>query len=171
MISAFCERREGGRDMRTKQAAPEGDVRSAAQNLVARLPLREIFQNRELADAFLSELMLALARESSRENRRERQREGIAQAKARGVRFGKPSRSLPENFEDMRQAWRSGWCSLRDAAEACGMPESSFYTAAQRAEKAAQETAEKNSADHIPSGAAVKVHAPARERADESATA
>jgi len=164
MISAFYERRKGGRSMRANKAAPEGDVRIAAQDLVARLPLREIFQNRELADAFLSELMLALARESSRENRRERQREGIAQAKARGVRFGKPSRALPENFEDARRAWRGGLLSLREAAEECGMPESSFYTAAQRAERDAREAAGKN-------GAPVKAHAPAPERGRETATA
>ncbi len=117
------------------------DPRVTAQRLVAQIPLQEIFQNRELADAFLSELMLALARESSRENRRERQRKGIAEAKARGVQFGKPSRPLPENFESVRQTWRDGWLTLKEAAKECEMPESSFYVAAQRAEKAAQEAA------------------------------
>ncbi len=101
---------------------PEADPRAAAQRLVALLPLREIFQDRELADAFLSELMLALARESSREARRELQRKGIAQAKAQGVRFGKPARPLPENFEEVRQAWRNGRLSLKEAAQACKMP-------------------------------------------------
>jgi len=127
--------------MRSKQTAAvlDGDPRAAAQRLVAQIPLQMIFENRELADAFLSELMLALARESSRENRRERQRKGIAEAKARGVRFGKPASPLPDNFESVRQTWRGGWLSLKEAARACGMPESSFYTAAQRAEKAAQE--------------------------------
>ncbi len=117
---------------------PETDPRAAAQRLVAQLPLREIFQDRELANAFLSELMLAIARESSREARRELQRKGIAQAKAQGVRFGKPTRPLPENFEEVRQAWRGGWLSLKEAAKACKMPESSFYKAAQRAEDAGE---------------------------------
>jgi len=133
--------------MRSMQTAPQakadpsavltldGDPRVTAQNLVARLPLREIFQNRELADAFLSELMLALARESSRESRRALQRKGIAEAKAQGVRFGKPSRPLPDNFEEACQAWRSGGFSLKEAAKECGMPESTFYYAAQRMEK------------------------------------
>ncbi len=122
--------------MRSKQAAPDGDPRIAARKLIAQIPLREIFQDRELADAFLSELMLALARESSREDIRERQRKGIAEAKARGVRFGKPSRPLPENFENVCQTWRNGELSLKEAAEECGMPESSFYAAAQKTEKA-----------------------------------
>jgi len=116
-------------------AAPDGGPRAAARELIARLPLREIFQDRELADAFLSELMLALARESSRESRRELQRKGIEAAKAQGVRFGKPSRPLPENFEEARQAWRDGWFSLKEAAKKCGMPESTFYYAAQRVER------------------------------------
>ncbi len=120
--------------MRTKKAELDGDPRITAQNLIAQLPLREIFQNRELADAFLSELMLALARESSREDRRERQRKGIAEAKTRGVRFGKNSRPLPENFEEARQGWREGWYSLREAAQTCGMPETTFYDAVRRVE-------------------------------------
>lgn len=110
------------------------DARSRAQDLIARLPLREIFQDRELADAFLSELMLALARESSRENRRALQEKGIAEARAQGVRFGKPARPLPENFEEVRRAWRDGQLSVRAAADLCGMPRSSFYHAARRAE-------------------------------------
>lgn len=122
--------------MRSKQAkaVPGGSPRDTARDMVAQIPLREIFQNQELADAFLSELMLAIARESSRSDIMERQRKGIAEAKARGVRFGKPARELPENFEDVRQSWREGWLSLKQAAEECGLPESTFYYAAQRAE-------------------------------------
>ncbi len=112
--------------MGSEQPAPEADPRAAAQRLVALLPLREIFQDRELADAFLSELMLALARESSREARRELQRKGIAQAKAQGVRFGKPARPLPENFDEVRFAWRRGEFNLITAAQLCGMPKSTF---------------------------------------------
>jgi len=123
-------------NMRSKQAETtlNGDAKSTARDMVAQIPLREIFRNQELADAFLSELMLAIARESSRENIMARQRKGIAEAKARGVRFGKPARPLPENFEDVRQSWREGWLSLKQAAEECGLPESTFYYAAQRAE-------------------------------------
>lgn len=119
-------------------AVPEaeaGDPKAAAQGLIARLPLREVFQDKALADAFLSELLLTLARESSYEERRERQRKGIAEAKAHGARFGKPARALPENFEDARQAWRDGRLSMKEAAELCGLPKTTFYDAAQRAEK------------------------------------
>jgi len=113
----------------------DADPKTVAQNVVAQLPLQRIFQDQELSDAFLSELMLALARESSYKNRRERQKEGIEQAKAQGVRFGKPSHPLPDNFEEVRQAWRDGLISMKEAASQCGMARTTFYNAALRAEK------------------------------------
>ena len=63
-----------------------------------------------------------------------RQAEGIAAAKARGVRFGPKARALPDSFDDLRQAWRGGRITLREAASACGMPKSTFYDAALRTE-------------------------------------
>ncbi len=119
---------------------PRGDPRSVARGLVALLPLREIFRDKELSDAFLAELLLTIARESSHESRKELQRQGIAQAKAQGVRFGKPRRSLPENFEEMRQAWRDGECSITEAAEQCGLARPTFSEAVKRAEYARAET-------------------------------
>ena len=53
-------------------------------------------------------------------------------AKAKGVRFGRPAKPLPDNFDEMHQAWRNGQMTLGQAANACGMPESSFYNAAVR---------------------------------------
>ncbi len=115
----------------------EGDPHAAAQRVIALLPLREIFQDKALADAFLSELMLSLARESSLESRRELQRKGIEEAKAQGVRFGKPARPLPENFEEAHHAFRSGKLSAKEAAGLCGMARTTFYNAVQRAEGSA----------------------------------
>jgi len=120
----------------------DGDPRAAARSLIAQLPLREVFQDQTLADIFLSELMLAVARESSYENRRALQKKGIEKAKAQRVRFGRPTLPLPENFEEVRQVWRAGQITMKEAAEECGMAESTFYYAVQRAEKAAQENGE-----------------------------
>ncbi len=111
------------------------DPKAAAQNLIAQLPLRAIFQDQALADAFLSELFLSLARESSHERRREQLQKGIDEARAQGVRFGAPVKPLPENFEEARLAWRSGQISVRAAAEQCGMSKTRFYNAARRVEK------------------------------------
>lgn len=116
----------------------QSDHRAAARQLIAQLHLQEVFQDPAFADAFLSELLLALARESSSKNRRERQKKGIEAARAQGVRFGAPSRPLPENFDEARRAWRNGQYTIKEAAEHCGMAKTTFYNAALRAEKADQ---------------------------------
>ena len=56
-------------------------------------------------------------------------------AKARGIRFGQPARVLPDEFEELRRAWREGRMSLREAACACDIPKSTFYDAAIRSER------------------------------------
>jgi len=116
-------------------SADTDDPRDAAQVLVSQLPLETIFQDQALANAFLAELMLAIARESSSRSRRERQKKGIQKAKAQGVRFGAPARPLPDNFEDARLAWRSGQITLKEAAQRCDMPRTTFYSAVQRVEQ------------------------------------
>jgi len=138
-IETACDREKESASMLTASIETGGDPKAAARSLIDQLPLPQIFQDPALADAFLSELLLALARESSGKNRRERQRQGIAEAKAQGVRFGAPRRPLPENFEDVRRAWRDGEFNLTEAAARCGMAKSTFYNAAQRAEQAMPE--------------------------------
>ena len=64
-----------------------------------------------------------------------KQAEGIARAKARGVRFGSRQKPLPENFEEARRSWRGGETSLKEAAKLCGMPTTTFYDAVRRAEE------------------------------------
>lgn len=127
-----------GADPAVDPLEADGDPKAVAQNLIAQMPLQKIFQDPALSDAFLSELLLALARESSYKNRRERQRQGIEEARAKGVRFGAPKRALPEHFEELRKAWRNGEFSLAEAAEQCGMAKTTFYNAARRAERAAR---------------------------------
>ena len=55
-----------------------------------------------------------------------RQSEGIAAAKAKGIRFGRPPQPLPENFHTMYQKWKQGEVTGTAAAKACGMPLSTF---------------------------------------------
>ncbi|WP_322199839.1 recombinase family protein [Acutalibacter intestini] len=54
--------------------------------------------------------------------------------KERGVRFGRPRRALPENFDEARSAWRDRTMTLHQAAQSCGLPNSTFYRAVVRAE-------------------------------------
>ena len=74
--------------------------------------------------------------ENERTNIRQRQAEGIAAAKARGIRFGRPPKPLPENFHENYQRWKSGGITCAAAVKACGMPLSTFRDWAAIYEKA-----------------------------------
>lgn len=78
---------------------------------------------------FLSDIVLQIlsfVAENERENIRKRQAEGIAAAKKRGVRFGRPEKPVPENFNDICALWKEGRISGAQAARECGMPLSTF---------------------------------------------
>ena len=81
-----------------------------------------------IADIVLE--LLSYVAHVERDNIRQRQAEGIAAAKARGVRFGRPPLPLPDNFHMLHQAWRGQKITLRQAARACGMPTGTFYSKA-----------------------------------------
>ena len=56
-----------------------------------------------------------------------RQAEGIAAAKARGVKFGRPEKALPGDFEQMTRLWRGKNLPLSGILSACQISESTFY--------------------------------------------
>jgi len=66
----------------------------------------------------------------------ERQAEGIAAARKRGVRFGRPPKALPENFYEAYRMWKSREITLEGASDLCGMPKSTFFYRAKIFEKA-----------------------------------
>lgn len=106
------------------------------------MPLLDTRTAKDLMGTFIADLVLQIlsfVAENERVNIRQRQAEGIAAAKERGVRFGPAPKSLPDNFEELRQAWRGKQMSLRAAASACGIPRSTFYDAVLRVEAAAEE--------------------------------
>ena len=70
--------------------------------------------------------LLSFIAENELRNIRERQRQGIAAAKARGVRFGRPTRQLPTQFAECVTRFRKGEITLKTAAMLCNMPESTF---------------------------------------------
>ena len=107
--------------------------------VVLDMPLLDTRQSRDLTGTLISDIVLQLlsyVAQTERENIRQRQMEGIAAAKARGVHFGPEPQAPPESFATLHQAWRARQMTLREAAEACGMPKSTFYDAALRAEAA-----------------------------------
>ena len=108
-----------------------------ADIVVLDMPLLDTRLGKDLMGTFLSDIVLqvlSFVAENERSNIRQRQAEGIAAAKARGVRFGRPPLPLPENFQEVYRAWRGKQITLKQAAQACQMPEGTFYAKAVRVE-------------------------------------
>ena len=105
--------------------------------VVLDMPLLDTRQGRDLTGTLIADIVLQLlsyVAQTERENIRQRQAEGIAAAKAKGVRFGRERRVLPDNFGELRQAWREKKLTLQAAATACGVPTTTFREAVLRAE-------------------------------------
>lgn len=98
------------------------------------MPLLDTRNGTDLMGTFIADLVLQIlsfVAQSERDNIRKRQAQGIAAAKARGVRFGRPVQPLPENFQEVFQLWKSNQISGVEAARRCGLPISTFrYKAA-----------------------------------------
>ena len=93
------------------------------------MPLLDTRNGKDLLGTFIADLVLqilAYVAESERENIRKRQAQGIAAAKARGVRFGRPECQLPEDFGQLLKAWESKHLSTEELLEYCGISESTF---------------------------------------------
>ncbi|MCD8007497.1 MAG: recombinase family protein [Clostridiales bacterium] len=105
-----------------------------ADIVVLDMPLLDTRRGKDLMGTFLSDIVLqvlSFVAENERTNIKQRQAEGIAAAKARGVRFGRPPKPLPENFHSVYQRWKAGKITGLAAAAECGMPMSTFrYRAA-----------------------------------------
>jgi DNA invertase Pin-like site-specific DNA recombinase len=106
--------------------------------VVLDMPLLDTRRGKDLMGTFLSDIVLqvlSFVAENERTNIRQRQAEGIAAAKAKGVRFGRPPAPLPANFNTIYQQWKNGKITGLEASKACGMPMSSFRYRAQVYEK------------------------------------
>ena len=106
--------------------------------VVLDMPLLDTRRGKDLMGTFLSDIVLqvlSFVAENERTNIRQRQAEGIAAAKARGVKFGRPPIPLPDNFHAVHKAWRAGQLTLNQAAAACHLPRGTFYAKAVRFEK------------------------------------
>lgn len=98
------------------------------------MPLLDTRWGKDLVGTFVSDIVLqvlSFVAENERTNIRQRQAEGIAAAKAKGVRFGRPPRSLPHNFCEICQKWQAKEISVSEAAQKCNMPRSTFFYRAQ----------------------------------------
>ena len=93
------------------------------------MPLLDTRQGKDLMGTFIADLVLQIlsfVAQNEREFIRKRQAEGIAAAKARGVKFGRPPIPVPENFMEVCLRWKSGELTGTAATKLCGMPLSTF---------------------------------------------
>lgn len=105
--------------------------------VVLDMPLLDTRRGKDLMGTFLSDIVLqvlSFVAENERTNIRQRQAEGIAAAKARGVKFGRPPLPLPDNFYEVHKEWRMKKITLKQAANACNMPAGTFYGKARKFE-------------------------------------
>lgn len=108
--------------------------------VVLDMPLLDTRRGKDLMGTFLSDIVLqvlSFVAENERTNIKQRQAEGIAAAKAQGIKFGRPPLPLPDNFYEVHKAWRSKKLTLKQAAAACNMPVGTFYGKARKFENVA----------------------------------
>ncbi len=105
--------------------------------VVLDMPLLDTRRGKDLMGTFLADIVLqvlSFVAENERTSIKQRQAEGIAAAKAKGVKFGRPPLPLPDNFYEVHKAWKSKKLTLREAASTCNMPVGTFYAKARRFE-------------------------------------
>ena len=100
-----------------------------ADIVVLDMPLLDTRQGRDLTGTLIADIVLQLlsyVAQTERENIRQRQMEGIAAAKLKGVRFGRPRKPIPENFEEIKETWMSGKINSRQAAKILHISQDTF---------------------------------------------
>lgn len=94
------------------------------------MPLLDTRKGKGLMGTFIADLVLQIlsfVAQNEREKIRERQQQGIAAAKERGVKFGRPEKALPENFPYLVQEWEDHRITMQEILQKCEMSESTFY--------------------------------------------
>jgi DNA invertase Pin-like site-specific DNA recombinase len=94
------------------------------------MPLLDTRLNKDLMGTFIADLVLQIlsfVAHNERDAIRKRQAEGIAAARARGVRFGGPVIKPPENFAALVREWERGKLPLTELLGQTGLKESTFY--------------------------------------------
>lgn len=97
--------------------------------VVLDMPLLDTRRENDLIGTFIADIVLQLlsyVAQTERENIRQRQAEGIAAAKARGVKFGRPRKAIPKEFPAVKTLWTSGKINSREAARRLSVAQDTF---------------------------------------------
>ncbi len=100
-----------------------------ADIMILDMPLLNTNTNKDLINTLIADIVLMLLSymaEQERDFIKQRQREGIAIAKANGVSFGRPKKSLPENFESIYALYLTGQYTQAQAAHLLNINENRF---------------------------------------------
>ncbi|MFQ7292706.1 MAG: recombinase family protein [Monoglobales bacterium] len=104
--------------------------KKGADIVVLDMPMLDTTQSKDLLGTFIADLVLQLlsfVAENERINIRQRQAEGIAAAKKRGVKFGRPRTQIPDNYAENYELWKKKKVTAQQAADNCGLPIWTFY--------------------------------------------
>lgn len=94
------------------------------------MPLLDTREGKDLLGTFIADLVLQIlsfVAQTERENIKRRQAEGILAAKENGIKFGRPTKELPDNFEYYIECWRNKQLTLKELLITCNISESTFY--------------------------------------------
>lgn len=94
------------------------------------MPLLDTRQGKDLMGTFIADLVLQIlsfAAQNERDNIKKRQAEGIAAAKAKGVRFGRPEKNVPADFGKLIKKWEQKKIPLSEVLMECNLSEATFY--------------------------------------------
>jgi len=102
-----------------------------ADIVILDMPLLDT-RNKEvgLTGKFVADLVLQIlsyVAQTERESIKQRQKEGIAAAKKRGVKFGPKHKPIPEGFEEMKNRWLRKEITIKVASATLGIPPSTFH--------------------------------------------
>lgn len=98
--------------------------------VVIDMPLLDTRRDKNLLGTFISDMVLQLlsfVAQNERENIKKRQAQGIAAAKARGVKFGRPVKGVSDEFADEVTRWSKGELNMDDLLLKYGISQSTFY--------------------------------------------
>ena len=94
------------------------------------MPLLDTRNGKDLMGTFIADLVLQIlsfTAQSERENIKKRQAQGIAAAKAKGVKFGRPGKGAPDDFGEHVRAWEQKRLTLEKVLEQCSMSKATFF--------------------------------------------
>lgn len=94
------------------------------------MPLLDTRNGKDLMGTFIADLVLQIlsfVAQSERENIKKRQAQGIAAAKSKGVKFGRPEKDVPDDFGKIVKEWEQKRLPFSEVLKLCNMSEATFY--------------------------------------------